>query len=263
MNYRMLFIISLLIIGVGFGGLFMFDEQATTPTALETTTTTPSPESAVVPEEKTIKVAVANHALKAGQILRKQDYHISEVRIDDLPQNSEKDLLRFFGEGEAISISGFLLKQDVAAGEQLNGEMLIAPKEAQFLIESVSENEVALRLYIKVENQYLLDTLQAGQQVTLYSRLQDRKRDDGFFQDIELQRNLNVLKIERFTQSDETPNESIYRNYVGYISLKMLAEQVRPLFRLPLNSELLALPQQDNLKKPVNRKGSFIRELRG
>lgn len=261
MNYRMLFFISILIIGIGVGGLFMMEKQSAEVDVIPQTTDI---QSAPPATENNIKVAVANRALKAGDILRRQDYNLVEVK--SLPNNKAADLMQFFSEGQTPSLDGFLLKQDIAAGEQINGDMLISPNDEQFFIESVDKNEVAFRVYVKVENQFLLDTLKAGDIVSLYAQQPDyqasRENREGLRFD-ELLKNLMILKVERFIQNDETPQDSIYKNYVGYISLKMPAEQLLSIFKLPQKRDLLVLPKEDKPIKDINSRGLSIRALRG
>ena len=269
MNYRTLFIISFMIIALGFGGLFLIGDQHTDnppqnseESAVKTTAEPPK-------EEKTITVAIATKPLMAGQILKKEDYRLTDVKVISSDTGRlakmKADLLALFGENQVVSLEGFLLTENVAAESQLSTEMLISPNDNRFLIENLGEGQVAYRIYIKTENQFLLDSLTPGDLVSIYAKHKNyqfsRENKDNVRMD-EMLKNLEILKIERFGDEQQTTNSAFQKDYVGYVSVKMAAEQLTALFRLSSERELLPIPKVKS-KMPANSRGATIRSLRG
>ncbi|MGR3808769.1 pilus assembly protein CpaB [Pasteurella testudinis DSM 23072] len=268
MNYRILFVISLIIIAVGFGGLFFIGDQqaAAVPQNGESAVQTDSEQPK---EEKTIMVAVASKALTAGQILTKGDYYLTEMKVDvadsDRLLTLKSDLLSLLENQSTLSLEGFLLTQNVVAEQRLNSDMLIAPQDSRFLLESLEQGQLAYRIYIRLEHQFLLDSLSAGESVSLYARHKNyqlsRENKDNLRMD-EVLTNLEVLKIERFTDDNQAGNSAFQKDYAGYISVKISTEQLVPLQRLPSEKVLFPLPKAKSETR-LNSRGAAIRALRG
>lgn len=259
MNYRILFVISLIIIAVGFGGLFLIGDQQPV---------TQQHESAVQPvveakKEKTITVAIATTALQAGQILRKSDYSLLEMKVaveDESLQQLKTNILSLFKAEQPLSLEGFLLTESIEAGSRLNTDILISPNDSRFFFESLDNGQVAYRVYISSGHQFLLESLRAGNTATLYLQHINyqfsRENKDSRRVD-EVVKNLEILTVERFQAES-----AVEKEYAGYVTLKMDTSDLLKIFRLPSGARLLPIPQEKSTT-PINHRGIFIRTLRG
>ncbi|MGV6988679.1 hypothetical protein ACWA5Z_07240 [Testudinibacter sp. P80/BLE/0925] len=261
MNYRILFVISLIIIAVGFGGLFLIGDQQ--PVVLEQNQSAVQP-VAEAKKEKTITVALATTALEAGRILRKSDYSLREITVnaddEEMLQQLKTDVLSLFKADQPLSLEGFLLTENIEAGSRLNTDILISPNDSRFFFESLDNGQVAYRVYIGNGHQFLLESLHAGNTATLYLQHinyqfsrenKDNRRVD------EVVKNLEILTVERFQAES-----AVEKEYAGYVTLKMDTSDLLKIFRLPPGARLLPIPQEKS-NTPINNRGIFIRTLRG
>lgn len=256
MNYRVLFLISILILLVGLGGLFMMPNQVENSGSSQTVSTE-------IAEKRNIKMAMASKDLPAGAILKQQDYQINELQVEEnspLINDDVSDLLA----QNSNALDGFLISEKAANGRFLPKESLISPTDERFLFYTVGKDEVVYRVYIRLENQFVLDTLKSGDLVGIFAHQknftkgnsEEERRFDKILQ------NLEVVKIDRFTEENKAPDE--FKDYAGYVSVRMKAEKVKELLSLTQSRSLLVLPQEHiTNEETLNKRGLSIRALRG
>lgn len=239
---------------VGVGGLFLLPTESTTGENSETIS------KDVIQEQKVIKLAIATKDLPAGAILKEDDYQINELKVDETSPLVNEDISDFLVKGDA-DLSGFLLFDKAINGRFLAKSSLISPTDERFLFYTVGKGEVVYRVYIHLQNQFILDTLKSGDVVGLFAQQKDLKgsSDEQLRFDPILQ-NLEVVKIDRF--SEEKSAE--FKDYAGYVSVRMKANQVKDIFSLTKNRSLLVLPQEKMIEHEIlNKRGLSVRSLRG
>ncbi|PJG83355.1 flp operon protein C [Caviibacterium pharyngocola] len=257
MNYRFLFTISFLILAVGLSGLFFMIPDDTAVKTEQTVEEQP----VVVVKNTTITLASLKKDLPKGALVQAEDYILSEKDVpenDPLVANDIKSLLQ---EQHNFSLQGFLVSENLQAGSMLSKERLVAPDDPRFLLFSLDpKQEVAYRLNIKPNNSYILDTLQIGQSVSLYSQQDHPYNDQLDTQDfVKLITDVPLLGRRAYTWEEQEKHKGI----AGYVTLKLNTEQVKTLYSLPKDAVVMVLPEDGKSKNSANHKGSFIRKLRG
>lgn len=261
MNYRILFFISILILAIGVGGLFMMptgQSEAVSPTD---STASPAQKE---PKKKNIKVAVARQSLSAGSILKEGDYQVSDMQVEEESVLMKDDVSDALVQNND-SLNGLVISEPVLDGRFVPSQALIAPTDERFLFYTVDKDEVIYRVYIRNENQFALDTLRSGDIVGLYALQKDlasgysdeQRRFDPVLQ------NLEVVKINRFVKDDKNSALPEFNDYAGYVSVRMKADQVKNVLSLTKSRSLLVLPQAETSTQPLNQRGLTIRSLRG
>lgn len=260
MNYRILFFISILILAIGVGGLFMLPNQQSAPQAVTDTETATVPE----PEKKTIKVALAKQSLPAGTILKEGDYQVSEMQVEPESVLAKDDVSEALAQN-SDSLNGLLMSEPVLDGRFLPPQGLIAPSDERFLFYTVGKGEVIYRAYIRNEHQFVLDTLKSGDVVGLFALQQDFRANNSEQMRFDpILQNLEVVKIDRFIQEDANNSKQAgLADYAGYVSVRMHADNVKDVLSLTKSRALLVLPQSETANEPINKRGLTIRSLRG
>ncbi|QIM63970.1 flp operon protein C [Frederiksenia canicola] len=269
MNYRALFFLSIIILIIGVGGLFLLpSDEATQPTTTQTETQA-APESKEKVPEVVIMTAVANRELSKGILLQADDYTLSELKVEQTSPLVKSDLTQFIAGANATSLQGFLTNENITAGSLLSENNLISPEDSRFIISSLdSTQEVAYRIYIKDTEEYILDTLRQGDSVSVFNQQQDldnKKTDKKNL--IKLMDNLTVLQVKKNKVDEKkTDNSSITTSersegYIGYVSVKINAKDVKKFYTLETKSKLIVLPSHQS--EPTNHRGTLVRELRG
>ena len=260
MNYRILFFISILILAIGVGGLFVMpNQQQSAPQPVAVTETT-----VPVAEKKTIKVAVAKQSLPAGTILKEGDYQVSEMQVEPDSVLVKDDVSAALAQNSE-SLNGLLMAEPVLDGRFLPPQGLIAPSDERFLFYTVGKGEVIYRVYIRNEHQFSLDTLKSGDVVGLFALQQDfRAKNAEQMRFDPILQNLEVVKIDRFIK-DDANNSKLpgMTDYAGYVSVRMNADKVKDVLSLTKSRSLLVLPQTETANEPMNKRGLTIRSLRG
>ncbi|MDP8170821.1 flp operon protein C [Pasteurella skyensis] len=274
MNYRVLFIISFLILGIGFAGLFLSTDETKT-TSTETTqaptqTQNVKSQKKETPKIKTvvITVAVVKKDLIKGHLLQESDYQISNVPLK-IPEGGDDPLLAYdlkpiFREADVNSLQGFLLQQNVAKNSILNPVNVLSPHSPDFLMSSLEPSqEVAYQVSIQQADSYLLQTLKGGNYVSIYSFQDGQGKANQYRNDlVKIVDNLLVLQTISLKGDEERKSKKQKpTDVVGFIALKMTAEQVKVLYSLPKGARLILLPVAK--PTPTKARGTFIRKLRG
>ena len=83
---------------------------------------------------------------------------------------------------------------------------------------------------------------------------------------VKLADNLLVLQVNIYEAQTEgnqgIENDNFRRDYLGYVNVKINAEQVKSLYTLDKTAKLIVLPtvmKDEN----INRRGALIRNIRG
>ncbi|WP_373778489.1 SAF domain-containing protein [Glaesserella sp.] len=267
MNYRALFIISILILVIGVGGLFLL------PSSSEETTTQapPPPPVEKVEEKKVIEVlvatAVTNRDLTKGTLLQADDYTLSQMKVEETSPLVQSDLTDLINRSETGSLQGFLVAENLTSGSLITKNSIISPDDSRFLISSLDpKQEVAFRVYIREPEQYILDTLRHGDFVSVFTQQPDsssRKNTDKLNL-IKLADNLRVLQVKIFKTDEVTESQNSVtktNDYLGYVSIQVNAAKVKEFYSLESKPKLIVLPSHQEEK--TNHRGTFVRELRG
>ena len=263
MNYRILFLISVLVLLVGLGGLFMLPSESNESNNTNTTETTQPQNTA--PAKKAIKIAMAKKNLPSGSILKQDDYQINELQVDVTSTLVAEDVSELLLEN-ATALNGFLISSPSTSGHFLAKSSLVSPSDERFLFYTVGKDEVVFRVYIRLENQFILDTLKSGDIVGLFAQQQDfsRANSDEHQRFDEILQNLEVVKINRFGGGMSVTKTEEEKDYAGYVSVRMKANLVKEILSLTKSRSLLVLPQGQSVdSKTLNKRGLSVRSLRG
>ncbi|WP_150539634.1 flp operon protein C [Actinobacillus vicugnae] len=264
MNYRMLFIISTFILIIGFGGLFMLPDSEDGAQVAETTATAPQttqPEVAT----KVITTATLNRDLTKGVLIQAEDYTLTEFTVPETSPLLSADLKALLETAQTSSLQGFVTTENMKAGSLVQPTLLITPEDPRFILFSINPNqEVAYRVYIQSHEQYILDSVRSGDNVAIFSQQSDlaqRDRDQSSL--VKLVDNLTVLQVKTFS-AEETKQDTSQtkKDFVGYISVKVNASDLKAFYSLDKQAKLIVLPN-DVATKAINHRGMFIRQLRG
>ncbi|AIZ79019.1 SAF domain-containing protein [Actinobacillus equuli] len=263
MNYRVLFIISTFILVIGFGGLFML------PNAEDANQAESAAASAEAPKQpevvtKVITTATLNRDVTKGTLIQAEDYTLSELTVPETSPMISSDLKSLLETANTPSLQGFVATENIKAGSLVQPELLVTPNDPRFILFSINPNqEVAYRVYIQNNEQYILDSVRSGDTVSVFSQQTDlahRERDQGSL--VKLVDNLTVLQVKTFTAEENKQDSSHNKDFLGYISLKVDASMLKAFYSLDKQAKLIVLPT-DAAAKAINHRGMFIRQLRG
>ncbi|MDO4698899.1 MAG: SAF domain-containing protein [Pasteurellaceae bacterium] len=259
MNYRILFFIAALILSIGIGGLFFLPVDETQDAS---PTTQAQPEIQKVPEV-VIMTAVVNKNLSKGKLLQADDYTLSELTVEETSPLIQSNLKPFMEQSQSSSLQGFLLAENLTAGSLLSSHHLIAPNDDRFLISSLDpKQEVAYRIYLEASEQYILDTVRQGDNVSVFSQQQDLAQHNTDKKNlIKLVDNLTVLRVQALNSEKEASSSAQKPSYIGYLTVKIDARKVQTFYALEHRSKLVVLPSYQS--EATNHRGSLIRKLRG
>ncbi|MDG6882642.1 Flp pilus assembly protein CpaB [Phocoenobacter uteri] len=260
MNYRVLFIISFLILGIGFLGLFFAPEITNNEKVSQEI-------QSVVQKVKTKTVVVTTATLKRnvekGSLLQEDDYQLSDLTLETTEGDDEPllayDLKPLFEQAKVNSLQGFLLDQNMTKDSIIDPTKVIAPNSPEFLVSSINPaQEVAYNVPVKGNDDYILQTVKSGTYVSVYSYQdgvgsENQNRNDL----VKVLDNLLVLQVVSGQQEEQEKKSPV----AGFVTLKMTAEQAKKLYTLPKRASLVLLPTDKST--PVNSHGTFIRKLRG
>ena len=268
MNYRALFLVSILIIVIGLFGLWMMpSSEAPDPAqqSVDASATTVPPGEAAPKNEKIIIVAQASRDINQGTLLQAGDYVLNELNVTEDSPLIANDLKPMIEASRAQGLQGYLMAESVKSGSFLSPNTVVSPQDPRFLKSSLDpKQEVAYRIYVKAPERYLLDTLSSGEYVSIYSQQQDPNSEKmNLFKVLD---HILVLQVNTFNQNDEdntgSQNDIYSRDYVGYISIKTNANSVKNFYSLDKEAKLIALPSYTKDDK-INYRGVYIRKLRG
>ena len=256
MNYRVLFIISFLILAMGLSGLFfMFpDENRSAPAQNQT-----AGEQPVAKRQTAVLLAQTTRSVAQGALLQAGDYAFNELSVDSDDPRLKFDLKPLFENTDNYSLQGYLVKQPLQAGSFLSANLLLSPQHPDYLFSSLDpKREVPYRIYIRHGERYIFDSLKTGAVVSISSQ-QAMRGVNGTL--IRLIDNAVVLQTKIYTQEEQLLDKD--RNIFGYVTVKLDVEQMKKFYSLPKDAHLIVLPNNEPPQGATNHRGIYVRKLRG
>lgn len=256
MNYRVLFIISFLILAMGLSGLFfMFpDENQTAPAQHQT-----AGEQPAAKRQTAVLLAQTTRSVPQGALLQAGDYAFNELSVDSDDPRLTFDLKPLFENTDNYSLQGYLVKQPLQAGSFLSANLLLSPQHPDYLFSSLDpKREVPYRIYIRHGERYIFDSLKTGAVVSISSQ-QAMRGVNGTL--IRLIDNAVVLQTKIYTQEEQLLDKD--RNIFGYVTVKLDVEQMKKFYSLPKDAHLIVLPNNEPPQGATNHRGIYVRKLRG
>ncbi len=268
MNYRVLFIFSILIFGVGIAGLIMMPHDDEEPQEVQ-------PQPSVAPkiplEHVVVQVARANRNLSADHLISQVDYDVV-TKSYDIPANEANpqdfpilnyDLTPLLNQHK--DITGWFLQHNLSKGSLINPNDLISPTNENFIRYNINPvTQVAFSVPIMLRDKYLLTNLRAGDYVNIYAELDGDHYEALAGHIVKLIDHALVLKINPYLNNrqingDHNPDD----NYmdIAEVLVRLQKSQLERIYTSPHGTRLLILPST----KPegVDSRGIMIRELRG
>ncbi|MGC6378266.1 flp operon protein C [Bisgaard Taxon 45] len=267
MNYRMLFIISLLTLVVGVGGILFMptgDSSSVGEGGVAVSEAEKKP-------EKLITLAELKRDIHAGSLLQVEDYTLTEIKVTEDNPLINNDLTDVLALSKFKTLQGHLVAENLKSGSLLSSSVVISPNDTKFLLSSLdTKQEIAFRIYLKPTERYILDTLRTGDYVAVYNqKIAHRPREESIDKTalIQMINKLLVLQVKVFQILDEkndsaTKEDELAGEYIGYVSVKVNANQAKMFYELEKDSKLIILPSVNEAESSNNR-GMFIRKLRG
>lgn len=247
MNNRVIFFISIVVIGVGIAGIVLQERQPSNEIKKEKN----------VVSEHTILIAQALRDLQPYDIISPTDYKVISV-------SAPKDVTdpRDITSVSDSSIRGYLVRNNISKDSYLSLSMLEAPSSADFAKHSLRSDEMPYSLPISNSDDYLLSSTYTGDKVSLYIRLTEvdktKKNNVGLIPegsasaDKELKKfvvsrifkEITVLESKRF-KVDENNKQSQYGREnapIGVIVVRLNQKQLAELRVIEKAGELFIFP---------------------
>ena len=274
MNYRTLLIISVITLAVGIGGIMFMPTGEENTESQQTSITNQQESQTEKKPEKLILTAELRNDVDKGHLLQADDYVLNEISVEEESLLIANDLRDAVNKNGIQGLQGYLMAENMRAGSFLSTKSIISPSDPRFFTSSLDPNqEVAYRVYIKAEDSYILHTSSGGDYITVYNQqIAGDSRNTYDRKDlVKVSGKVLVLQAKAFSDSEDEnapegkkasdglPNE---QEYVGYVALKVTAEQAKKFYSLDRESKLVILPAESNTQN-IDSRGVFIRKLRG
>jgi pilus assembly protein CpaB len=248
MNNRVIFFISIVVIGVGIAGIVLQERQPNNEIQKEKN----------IESEHTILIAQALKDLHPYDIISPTDYKVISV-------SAPKDITdpRDITSVPDSSIRGYLVRNNISKGGYLSLSMLEAPSSPDFAKHSLRADEMPYSLPVSNSDDYLLSSTFTGDKVSLYIRLtevdKNKKNNVGLVPegsasaDKELKKfvvsrifkQITVLESKRF-KVDENNKQSQYGREdtpIGVIVIRLNQKQLAELRVIEKAGELFIFPE--------------------
>ncbi|QHM73460.1 pilus assembly protein CpaB [Mixta intestinalis] len=275
MNHRMIFFLSIIVIGVGIAGIVLQKNQTPTKQSVAS--------EQKVNKSKVIIVAEAKRDLKAHDILRPEDYQLKSVEI-----NSTGHDIRDISSVSTNGLDGFLLLNNLSKDSAILPEMVESPNSKDFIYRSLRSDELTYAYTVLPQEDYLLSSLSRGQQVSIYIRLTEVERDKKNAVGLVSEGNsasskqlkkfaiskvtepLTILDIRKEEKKDDQRKSYNRDEPVGSIILRMNQKQLARLRVVEKAGDILLFPADKSIANyekfrmdEVLPQFGSIRELRG
>lgn len=273
MNYRVVFLFSILIIVIGAFGLLSNNKEDKNDLLTRATD--------VISEKKVyVLLAKAKDNLAIGTLLNNKDYILSH---QELPESSP---LIKYNLSPLSSIEGFLLKNNLEKDTYLTKEMIAKPESPDFLKFNLESGKMIYTFEINKKNQYLLNLFNPGDHVSLQLRTVENSNSDkinnpdhisiksknrsGYTnEDYVLTKiipDIQVMSIKKY--SDEELSKTNKENYIlVYINVSIKISDLETIFMAEQSGDLILIPMkgsnQENKLSTIMPKLKVIKELRG
>lgn len=261
MNYRLLFIISFLILGVGVVGL-LFLGKDDRPEVVQQVLT-----PKVVYKDVVLTTATATRDIPKGTLIQPSDYKITNetLKLKEGDDNSTAtpslafNLRQTIADGGTGSLLGFLAQENITKGSIIDPNSILSPKAENYILASLDpDTQLAYVLPINARNTFLLTTLKAGSKVSLYANFSEisPEQESPKGDLVKVVDYVTVLKVNPPQKDKDQDQQSL-----GNIILKLSAKDLKNLYQLPRDIMLLPLPAKE--PQPIDSRGLLIRQLRG
>ncbi|MGQ8774475.1 pilus assembly protein CpaB [Serratia sp. NA_112.1] len=253
MNNRVIFFISIVVIGVGITGIFLQNRQPNNEIQKEKN----------VESEHTILIAQALRDLKPYDIINPSDYKVISVSAPkDI--NDPRDITSV----PDSSIRGYLVRNNIGKDDYLSLSMLEAPSSPDFAKHSLRADEMPYSLPISNSDDYLLSSTFTGDKVSLYIRVTEvdktKKNNIGLVPegsvsaDKELKKfvvsrifkEITVLESKRFKvdKSNDQPQYGRENTPIGVIVIRLNQKQLAELRVIEKAGEIFIFPEGGDSK---------------
>ncbi|CQD37558.1 hypothetical protein [Yersinia mollaretii] len=199
MNRKFLLLLSLFIVAIGITGIFSNsgdDENNPIGNLVEFNKE----------KEVSIVLAQSTRTLSSGSILAKGDYALKKIMVPESSEWVKSDVSKI------ENINRHLLRSNVLAESYITHEMLVSPESDEFSRLILKKGEVIYKLEIKQLEEYLLDTLSAGDLLSFQLRTLETDQRKGTENGISINTNeMNDRKKQSYSLTEIIPDIRIIR----------------------------------------------------
>lgn len=276
MNRKFLLLFSVLIIAIGITGILVGvgdNEKEINKLTIQK-------------KEKEVIISLVQAArdLSAGTLLEKTDYTMKKIAVPESSDLMKNDI------SEVTNINSYLLKSNVLIGSYITKDMLVSPDSDEFIHLSLQKEQIIYKFSIRQQDEYLLNTLNIGDAISLQLRILETDKNKGVRSGIaintknmgnnsnyslnEIISNMKVVRIKKYSAEElsekNNKNQKINETPKGYIYVIIKTKDL-DLIRLVENSgDIFLIPSyniEDNTKHnnlyEIIPKLRTTRELRG
>lgn len=276
MNRKFLLLFSVLIIAIGITGILVGigdNEKEINKLTIQK-------------KEKEVIISLVQAArdLSAGTLLEKTDYTMKKIAVPESSDLMKNDI------SEVTNINSYLLKSNVLIGSYITKDMLVSPDSDEFIHLSLQKEQIIYKFSIRQQDEYLLNTLNIGDAISLQLRIFETDKNKGVRSGIaintknmgnnsnyslnEIISNMKVVRIKKYSAEElsekNNKNQKINETPKGYIYVIIKTKDL-DLIRLVENSgDIFLIPSyniEDNTKHnnlyEIIPKLRTTRELRG
>lgn len=279
MNRKFILFSSILIVAIGIIGILMGSEDNDKK----------SDNLINLNKEKeiTIKLVRATRDLSSGMLLTPNDYIIKKTTVLESSQLIKNDLTTL------TNINGYLLKTNIINGSYITKDMLISPDSDEFMHQNLKNGHIVYKFNINKQNEYLLDTLNIGDEISIQLRTLETDKSKGFensttvmashlndrkkqsYSLSEIIQNIKVIRIKKYSENElsekNSKNQKTEDMFTGYISIIMKTEDLDLMHIVEKAGDIFLTPSYTHDKDNIRPKNLYdilptlrtIRELRG
>lgn len=277
MNYRLLFLIAFLILGLGIVGLIMMnrdsaEQERATQEAVQ------QQQNNVEYDVVNITTAVAQKDIEKGQMLRDGDYEIvtQSIKVEkgkdhtQLPELSN-DITNLTMPNDG-SLNNAIAIKEIKKGQNLLASNLLIPGTQKYTAYQLKQSGLfSFDIPVKKINVALLNALEIGEPVSLFvitEKLNDKAGRLGKI--VDFAKVINIVKVRKNQNKDQDQNQNKDQNQaqdaygqdvIAVVSVSVNENGLRKLYELEPNITVLPLPKKFNNDDFTS--GLFIRKMMG
>lgn len=276
MNRKFLLLFSILIIAIGITGILtsVGDNEKETNNLMKQN------------KEKEVIISLVQAArdLSAGTLLDKADYTMKKIAV------LESSVLMKHDISEVSNINSYLLKSNIVIGSYITKDMLISPDNDEFIHLSLQKDQIIYKFSIWQQDEYLLNTLKIGDNISLQLRILETDKNKGVRSEItintknmnnnsnyslnEIISNMKVVRIKKYSAEElsekNNKNQKTNETPKGYISVIIKTKDLNLIRLVEKSGDIFLTPShniEDNTKHSnlyeIIPKLRTTRELRG
>lgn len=276
MNRKFLLLFSILIIAIGITGILtsVGDNEKETNNLMKQN------------KEKEVIISLVQAArdLSAGTLLDKADYTMKKIAVPESSVLMKHDI------SEVSNINSYLLKSNIVIGSYITKDMLISPDNDEFIHLSLQKDQIIYKFSIWQQDEYLLNTLKIGDNISLQLRILETDKNKGVRSEItintknmnnnsnyslnEIISNMKVVRIKKYSAEElsekNNKNQKTNETPKGYISVIIKTKDLNRIRLVEKSGDIFLTPShniEDNTKHnnlyEIIPKLRTTRELRG